>query len=587
MNETDKNGGREGQVVVVTGSSGGIGRATALAFAARGAKVALLARGEEGLAGAVRDVEAAGGVALPIPTDVADPDQVEAAAEKTEQTLGPIDVWVNVAFTSVFAQFQDIKPAEYKRVTEVSYLGYVYGTMAALSRMLPRDAGTIVQVGSALAYRGIPLQTAYCGAKHAIQGFNESLRCELLHNKSNVHVTMVQMPAVNTPQFDWVLSRLPKPAQPVPPIYQPEVAAHGVLYAADHPGRREYWVGGTTAGTLAANAIAPGLLDRYLARTGYSAQEDDRAEPRPARSTCGSRPTGRPAMITPPTAASTPRPSPAVPSCGPPSIMACSAGRRSAWPRGGRAALGGEAGEPAAGGARACGAVQSPPAYSAEQLLGGPLSPAAGSSTPPARVSGRLGGVDAHALSMEGLAAAAARRPALSARRRPRFRAARARRPSRREGEHAGLPIAPPPVRGIDRIVRNVRTGRFERSLSALTAAGALVTAAEIYFEHDSASFGNKMMWIPVALGPAGAAAGVAGFFSRRAAKTALPIASAAIVANGLQGTYLHARGIAQKPGGWSNARYNIEMGPPLLAPLLVTMVGGMGLLAAILRREP
>ena len=217
-------------------------------------------------------------MALPVPTDVADPDQVEAAAEKAEAALGPIDVWVNVAFTSVFAQFQDIEPAEYKRVTEVSYLGYVYGTMAALKRMLPRDAGTIVQVGSALAYRGIPLQTAYCGAKHAIQGFHESLRCELLHDKSNVHVTMVQMPAVNTPQFDWVLSRLPKPAQPVPPIYQPEVAARGVLYAADHPQRREYWVGGTTAGTLAANAIAPGLLDRYLARTGFASQQDNRAE---------------------------------------------------------------------------------------------------------------------------------------------------------------------------------------------------------------------------------------------------------------------------------------------------------------------
>ena len=268
-----------GQVVVVTGSSGGIGRATALAFAARGAKVALLARGEEGLAGAARDVEARGGTALPIPTDVSDPDQVEAAAGKTEQTLGPIDVWVNVAFTSVFAQFQDIKPAEYKRVTEVSYLGYVYGTMAALKRMLPRDAGTIVQVGSALAYRGIPLQSAYCGAKHAIQGFHESLRCELLHNQSNVHVTMVQMPAVNTPQFDWVLSRLPKPAQPVPPIYQPEIAADAVLYAAGHPHRREYWVGGSTAVTLAANAIAPGLLDRYLARTGYSSQQDNRPEP--------------------------------------------------------------------------------------------------------------------------------------------------------------------------------------------------------------------------------------------------------------------------------------------------------------------
>jgi NAD(P)-dependent dehydrogenase (short-subunit alcohol dehydrogenase family) len=268
-----------GQVVVVTGSSGGIGRATALAFAARGAKVALLARGEAGLAGAARDVEQAGGVALPIPTDVADPDQVEAAAAAATEALGPIDVWVNVAFTSVFAQFTDISPAEFKRVTEVSYLGYVYGTMAALKRMLPRDAGTIVQVGSALAYRGIPLQSAYCGAKHAIQGFNESLRCELLHNKSSVHVTMVQMPAVNTPQFDWVLSRLPQAAQPVPPIYQPEVAADGVLYAADHPGRREYWVGGSTAATLAANAVAPGLLDRYLARTGYSSQQDDQPEP--------------------------------------------------------------------------------------------------------------------------------------------------------------------------------------------------------------------------------------------------------------------------------------------------------------------
>jgi NAD(P)-dependent dehydrogenase (short-subunit alcohol dehydrogenase family) len=270
---------QDGQVVVVTGASGGIGRATALAFAARGAKVALLARGEAGLAGAARDVEQAGGTALPITTDVADPDQVEAAAAQAEKALGPIDVWVNVAFTSVFAPFTDIGPAEYKRVTEVSYLGYVYGTMAALKRMLPRDAGTIVQVGSALAYRGIPLQSAYCGAKHAIQGFNESLRCELLHNKSNVRVTMVQMPAVNTPQFDWVLSRLPKPAQPVPPIYQPEVAARGVVYAADHPARREYWVGGTTAATLAANAIAPGVLDRYLARTGYSAQQENRPQP--------------------------------------------------------------------------------------------------------------------------------------------------------------------------------------------------------------------------------------------------------------------------------------------------------------------
>jgi len=264
-----------GQVVVITGASGGIGRATAAAFGARGATVALLARGEAGLAGAARDVEAAGGRALVVPTDVADPSQVEAAAERVENELGPIDVWVNVAFTSVFSPFEKIGPEEYKRVTEVNYLGFVYATMAALKRMTPRDAGTIVQVGSALAYRGIPLQTAYCGSKHAIQGFHEALRCELLHDKSNVHVTMVQMPAVNTPQFSWVLNRMPKHAQPVPPIYQPEVAARGVLYAADHPKRREYWVGASTMGTLAANAVAPGLLDRYLARTGYSSQQTD------------------------------------------------------------------------------------------------------------------------------------------------------------------------------------------------------------------------------------------------------------------------------------------------------------------------
>jgi NAD(P)-dependent dehydrogenase (short-subunit alcohol dehydrogenase family) len=270
---------KSGQVVVVTGASGGIGRATAEAFAARGARVGLIARGEAGLAGAVRDIEAAGGRALALPADVADAEQVEAAAAEAERSLGPIDVWVNVAFTSVFAEFSDITAEEYKRVTEVNYLGYVHGTMAALSRMRPRDSGTIVQVGSALAYRGIPLQTAYCGSRHAVQGFHEALRCELLHDKSNVRVTMVQMPAVNTPQFDWVLSRLPKPAQPVPPIYQPEVAARAVLYAADHPRRREYWVGGSTVGTLIANAVAPGLLDRYLARTGFSSQQDDRPTP--------------------------------------------------------------------------------------------------------------------------------------------------------------------------------------------------------------------------------------------------------------------------------------------------------------------
>ncbi len=246
------------QVVVVTGASAGVGRATAKTFGARGAKVALLARGETGLAGAAREIREAGGQALPIPVDVADADQVEAAAARVEDELGPIDVWVNVAFTSVFAPFHQIRPEEFRRVTEVAYLGYVYGTMAALRRMRPRDEGTIVQVGSALAYRGIPLQSAYCGAKHAIQGFNESLRCELLHERSNVHVTMVQLPAVNTPQFTWVLSRLPRRAQPVPPIYQPEVAARGIVYAADHPRRREYWVGGSTVGTLVANAVMPG-----------------------------------------------------------------------------------------------------------------------------------------------------------------------------------------------------------------------------------------------------------------------------------------------------------------------------------------
>jgi NAD(P)-dependent dehydrogenase (short-subunit alcohol dehydrogenase family) len=261
------------QVVVVTGASGGIGRAVAREFGARGAAVALLARGQAGLQAAARDVEDAGGKALVLPTDVADSDAVHAAAQRVEDELGPIDVWINVAFTSVFSPFSQIAPQEYRRVTEVSYLGYVYGTMAALRHMKPRDRGTIVQVGSALAYRGIPLQTAYCGAKHAIQGFNEALRCELLHDKSGVQVTMVQMPAVNTPQFSWVLSRLPRHAQPVPPIYQPELAARAVRYAADHPRRREYWVGASTAATLAANAIVPGLLDRYLGKTGFKSQQ--------------------------------------------------------------------------------------------------------------------------------------------------------------------------------------------------------------------------------------------------------------------------------------------------------------------------
>ncbi|HET6534315.1 MAG TPA: SDR family oxidoreductase [Actinoplanes sp.] len=268
------------RISVVTGGSGGIGRAVARKLAARGESVALLARGAEGLEAAAEDVRRAGGTPLPIELDMADFAAVEDAADRIEKELGPIDVWVNDAFSSVFAPFTEMDMDEFKRTTEVSYLGFVHGTKAALTRMLPRDRGAIVQVGSALAYRGVPLQTAYCGAKHAIQGFTESLRCELLHDKSNVHVTMVQMPAVNTPQFGWVLSRLPRRAQPVPPIYQPEIAADAVVYAADHPKRREYWVGGSTVKTLLANAVAPGLLDRYLARKGYESQQTD--QPRDA-----------------------------------------------------------------------------------------------------------------------------------------------------------------------------------------------------------------------------------------------------------------------------------------------------------------
>ncbi len=264
--------------VAVTGASAGIGRAAARMFGERGDRVGLIARGQAGLAGAAQDVQRAGGSAMPISADVADFAQVDAAAQQIEDALGPIDIWVNVAFTSVFAPFAEITPEEFRRVTEVAYLGFVHGTMAALARMRPRDRGVIVQVGSALGERSIPLQSAYCGAKHAINGFTSSLRCELLHEKSGVHLTVVQMPAVNTPQFSWVRSKLPRHPQPVPPIYQPEVAARGVVYAADHPRRRQYFVGATTAATVLANRVAPALLDRYLARTGYDSQQTGRPE---------------------------------------------------------------------------------------------------------------------------------------------------------------------------------------------------------------------------------------------------------------------------------------------------------------------
>jgi NAD(P)-dependent dehydrogenase (short-subunit alcohol dehydrogenase family) len=261
------------RVVVVTGASAGVGRAVAREFAARGDRVALVARGEAGLKAAADEITEAGGTALAVPADVTDYAALELAADTVERELGPIDVWVNNAFVTVFAPFLKIQPEEYRRVTDVAYHGYVHGTRIALDRMTNRDSGVVVQVGSALAYRGIPLQSAYCGAKHAIEGFTEAVRCELLHDRSAVRITMVQMPALNTPQFDWALSRMPRKAQPVPPIYQPEVAARAVVHAADHPRRREHWVGASAVGTLIANKVFPGLLDHYLARTGYNAQE--------------------------------------------------------------------------------------------------------------------------------------------------------------------------------------------------------------------------------------------------------------------------------------------------------------------------
>lgn len=265
---------QDSEVIVITGASAGVGRATAVAFAKERAKIGLLARGEERLEETRREIESAGGKALALPTDVADPDQVEAAAAAVERTFGPIDIWVNNAMASVLSPAKEMTADEIKRVTEVTYLGTVYGTLAALQRMLPRDRGVIIQVGSALAYRSIPLQSAYCGAKHAIKGFTDSIRSELIHDKSRVRITMVQLPGLNTPQFSWIKTRMPNHPQPVPPIFQPELAAEAIVWASRHP-RRELIVGWPAAKAILGNKFIPGLLDRHLAKKGYRGQQTD------------------------------------------------------------------------------------------------------------------------------------------------------------------------------------------------------------------------------------------------------------------------------------------------------------------------
>ena len=269
---------RKREIVVITGASAGVGRATVREFARHGAHVGLIARGRDGLEGAAREVESFGGKALVLPVDVADADAVQAAADRVERELGPIDIWVNDAMASVFSPIKEMTAEEFKRVTDVTYLGYVYGTLAALKYMLPRDRGTIVHVGSALAYRSIPLQAAYCASKHAILGFYASLRTELIHDRSNVHTTMVQMPALNTPQFGWVRSRLPHKAQPVPPIYQPEVAARMIYHAAHHPEKREYYAAWSVVKAIFGNKLVPSYADRYLAEHGYDSQQYDGPE---------------------------------------------------------------------------------------------------------------------------------------------------------------------------------------------------------------------------------------------------------------------------------------------------------------------
>ncbi|MEO8810008.1 MAG: SDR family oxidoreductase [Rhodanobacter sp.] len=274
----DNKQGRKGEVVVITGSSAGVGRATAHRFARDGARIALLARGSKALDGAADEIRAMGCQVLAIPTDVSDAAQVEAAAERIEQELGPIDIWINGAMATIFAPVHEITAEEFRRATDVTYLGAVHGTMSALKRMRPRNRGKIVQVGSALAYRAIPLQSAYCGAKFAIRGFTDALRVELMHEKSRISVTMVQLSAFNTPQFQWARTRLPRRPQPVPPIYQPEVAAEGIHYAAHHH-RRELWVGYPAVKAIIGNGLVPWLADRLLAKQGYSGQMGEQPVP--------------------------------------------------------------------------------------------------------------------------------------------------------------------------------------------------------------------------------------------------------------------------------------------------------------------
>jgi NADP-dependent 3-hydroxy acid dehydrogenase YdfG len=306
-------------VVVVTGASAGVGRAVAHAFARRGATIGLVARGRAGLEAAAEEVRQLGGSALVLPADVADHDQVDAAAQAVERRVGPIDVWVNDAMATVFAPLSEMAPDEFRRATEVTYLGTVHGTMAALRRMVPRDSGVVVQVGSALAYRSIPLQAAYCGAKFAVRGFTDSVRTELLHDGSNVHITMVQLPAVNTPQFSWCRTRLPDHPQPVAPIFDPDVPAEAVYWAATHR-RRELIVGGSALKAIVASMVAPGLADRYLARTGYDSQQTPQPRDPASRATCGSRPTSTPTSAR--TATSTSARPVARRSCGRPSTTA-------------------------------------------------------------------------------------------------------------------------------------------------------------------------------------------------------------------------------------------------------------------------